>query len=432
MLGEAWNANINADYPRALTLLAQSDPLIRAAGLDGSAFRARWYMVKGEALAADAGKREEAEKSLAVAAQLFAAAAPDHPLYPDVLIDLGAMALEDFRFAASADYYRRALSVGTQNPELSGKVLLANAGLALALKNQGDFAGAQAAFSAGTASAERSYGRDSRSYWAIASDWARFRYDRGEREPALDAFASLVAALPTSRDKYRSASDALEGSQVLRKFGRCLATDGQGARAIELLLLAQELGRTSALHTIDAVRLKFDLAKAYEAGGRPEEARIAYREVLEQFRVQGSALQRAIAEERFGRFQLRQGELEGAASQFEAVLKASGESTTEPALYARAGLAALAVRRGDAGTAMKESEQALAGLKSLQGLYDVRIEPYVWSVRARALRLGGDQAGAREFAARSLDAIRRYFDQSSPERGDADALSREVGLQTKG
>ena len=425
MLGEAWNANVDADYPRALSLLAQADPLLHAAGLDESAARARWLMVKGEALATDANKREEADQVLAAAAALFARAAPDHALYPDVLIDLGAMALEDFKFTAAAEYYRRAIRVSALSSQSGSKLLLADAGLALALKDQGDFLGAHLAFAAGAAAAERSYGRDSRSYWAIASDWARFRYERGEREPALAAFAALMVELPPSRDKYRSASDALEGSQVLRKFGRCLATDGQGAKAIELLLTAQDLARTAALHSIDGVRLTFDLAKAYEAGGRPEDAANAYREVLDQFRMQGSALQRAIAEERFGRFLLRQNELDAAHSQFNTVLRAS-DASTEPALYARAGLAAIAIRRGDAKTAMDESERALAALQSLQGFYDVRIEPYVWIVRARALKLRGDQHGAREFAARALHAIRQYFDAESPEWRGADALSREL------
>src|SRR5262249_10771613 len=44
LLGQAYNANADGDADGALKLLEQADPLIRSAGLDDSAARARWLM----------------------------------------------------------------------------------------------------------------------------------------------------------------------------------------------------------------------------------------------------------------------------------------------------------------------------------------------------------------------------------------------------
>jgi tetratricopeptide (TPR) repeat protein len=427
LLGEAWNANIDADYTRALALVAQVDPLIRAARLDTSASRARWYMVRGEALSSDAERHTEARHDLEQAAELFSQTAPNDPLYPDVLIDLGATALEESQFAISAGYYRRAISAALSNRESGGDLLLANAGLALALKDQGDFAGAASAFAKGTATAERSYGRASRSYWAIASDWAKFRYDRGEREPALNAFAVLIDTLPKSREAFRSASDAIEGAQVLRKYGRILATDGQGATAIAYLQRAQTMAKTSALHTIDAVRFEFDLAKAYEAGNLDAEARAAYLDVIRQFAGKGGgAAPLAIAQERFGRFLLRHEDFDGARLQFEESLRLSTGRVTEAALLAQAGLSAVAAARADPRIAGEASLRAMAQLEQLDGFYDIRIQPYVWQVRARALKLGGDLPAARALAQRALEAERRYYGPESVDRRSTEVLVQEI------
>jgi serine/threonine-protein kinase len=427
LLGEAWNANTDADYARALKILSEVDPALHAAHLDQSVARARWYMVRGEALANDPAQGEAARSALTQSAALFARVAPDDSLYPDVLIDLGAMALERADFAASADFYRRAIAAALPHKQSGGDLLLANAGLALALTDQGDYTGAGRAFADGTATAELSYGRDSRSYWAIASDWAKFRYDRGERDAALAAFAQLSTTLPDTREAFRSASDAIEGAQVLRKYGRSLATDGQGAAAVELLLRAQGIAKTSALHTIDAVRLRFDLAKAYEAAGSEAAAREGYQDVLNQFIAQPpGALQLSIVHERWGRFLLRHDEIDAANAQFLEALRLSRGRATEPALLAQTGLALVAVERADKQLAQAASAAAMAQLRHIEGFYDVRVEPYVWGARARALELAGDLAGAGTLARQSLEAVGRYYSAQSVERRDAEGLLREL------
>src|SRR5882757_598175 len=196
LISQANNADADGNDTRTLSLLATADPLIRQAHLDKSVVRARWLLMRGEALMGDAAKGDDARASLEAAAALFKNVAPLDPRYPDALTDLGSLSLERSQFALSAGYFRQTIAVAEPNSQLQGNLLLAYAGLALALKDLGDFSGAAAAFERGTDIAARTYGRDTHNYWIIASDWAQFRYERGERRAALAAFETLLQVLP--------------------------------------------------------------------------------------------------------------------------------------------------------------------------------------------------------------------------------------------
>lgn len=423
LLGQAFNADVDGDGARALLLLAQADSLIQRAGLEQTATRARWLMIRGEALAFDAGQNDLARASIRAATRLFETVAPQDPLYAVALTDLGALSLERSEFSSSSDYYRQAILVAEKNTQSQGNLLLANAGLAVALKNLGDFAGAASAFDNGTNVAARTYGLGSHRYWAIASDWARFRYERGDRKGALTAFETLLQRLPDDRNAFRNASEALEAAQVLRKYGRCLATDGQGTRSVQLLERAQGLLRTSASHASDAVLLQFDLAKAYEVVGRVADARNTFVSVLKTLGEKKAPVsQLANARERWGRFLLSQKDLDSAHTEFLEALKLSADHFTEAAVFAQAGLAATAVAGGSASMALQASGRAMDQLNHVEGSYDIRIQPYVWMIRAKALLLAGDIQDARPLAGRARDAALLYYAPDSTVISEAGAL----------
>jgi serine/threonine-protein kinase len=423
LLGQADNADTDGDDARALSLLSQADPLIVRAGLDRSAIRARWLLMRGEALMNDPNQSDAARASLLAAAQLFAAVAPLDPRYSDALTDLGALSLERTQFAVSAGYYRNAIAVAGLRPQLQGNVLLANAGLALALRRLGDFDGAAAAFAHGTEIAARTYGRNGYDYWAIASDWALFRYERGERQASLAAFETLLQGLPEDRAGFRNATDAMEAAQVLRKYGRCLATDGQGARSIQLLERARTLLQTSAPHPADAATLQLDLGKAYEAGGRRAEARAAFLGALGAFQaLHAAASQLGVAQERWGRFLLAGNELDGADASFNVALSLAAGQANEFAVYAQAGLAAVAIARGDVQTAQRASGRAMDQLDRIQGFYDIRIKPYVWGIRAQSLLLAGENDAALVLAQRAHEVVLGYYRPGNAAIREADAL----------
>jgi serine/threonine-protein kinase len=416
LLGQANNADQDGDDVRALKLLAEVDPLIRQAHLDRSATRARWWLMRGEALFGDASKADEAAASLETAAAVFKDIAPRDPGFAETLIDLGAMSLEHYRFSESARFYRQVIEVAQPNPQLQGDLLMANQGLALSLSHLGDFAGAAGAFERGAAIAARTYGRDSPRYWRIAGDWAQFRYDRGERQAALAQFESLRQSLPDLTMPLRNATAAQVAGQLLRKYGYCLAIDGEGARAVKLLDQAQALLAKSAPRAFDDGQILLDLGTAYAVAGRTSDARAAFEAGLTKWRTQGApALQLALALDRWGRFLLSQNDEKGAHAAFSEALSLSAEHVSESTIYAQAGLAAIAVSRGDAAAAMQFSRKAMDQLERIEGYYDIRIQPYVWAVRASALLLGQDAEAASALAKGTRDAALRYYAPGSRE-----------------
>jgi eukaryotic-like serine/threonine-protein kinase len=427
LLGQADVADNDGDDVRALALLSQADALIRQAHLETSPIRARWLLIRGESLFGDAAKADEVEASLNASAALFKAVAPRDPHYVEALIDLGALSLEQSHYFASANYYQKAISVAQANLHPEGDLLLPYEGLALTRRRLGDFDGAATAFARGAEIAERTYGRETQRYWSIASDWAQFRYERGERQAALAAFDALLQNLPRGQTEFRNATDAMEAAHVLRKYGYCLAIDGQGARAVQLLEQAQTLLTKSAPHAFDAGRLQLDLGTSYEAAGRMAEARAAFTAALTNWRTQkasGSKLSRAL--ESWGRFLLSQKDPTGAALAFHEALQMSEGHATEAAVLSQAGLAAIAVSSGDARTALSASQNAMDLLGHLEGYYDIRIEPHVWSVRARALSLAGDYESARALARNARDAASAYYASNAETLVEAEGLLRDL------
>jgi len=423
LLGQAYNADADGDDAKALELLAEADPLIHRSHLDDTEIRARWLLMDGEALYRNPAKSGDAQRALRDAATLFGKVAPLDPLYPDALTDLGTLSYDRSDFASSAKYFRLAIAAAQRDQRMAGDVLLANQGLALALRSLGDGKGASQAFEAGAKVAEKTYGLDNRQYWMIASDWAQFLYDTGERLPAFAMFAALIDRLPIETGGFRNASDALEAALVLRKYGRCLATDGQGAKAVEFLERARALFQQSAQHPPDAAMLQLDLGSAYEAGGRSSEARDAFLEAIRTLETQQApASWSASAHERRGRFLLAQEDLPAAALEFGETLRLAGNHTTSATILARAGLASVAAIRGDVRAALDESGVAMHQLEQFREIADVRMRPYVWGARARALQLAGDLAPARELAQRARDAALAYFAPDSPAIMRAEAL----------
>jgi tetratricopeptide (TPR) repeat protein len=219
----------------------------------------------------------------------------------------------------------------------------------------------------------------------------------------------------------------MEAAHVLRKYGYCLAVDGQGTRAVQLLERAQALLTKSAPHAFDVGRLQLDLGTAYEAAGRMAEARQAFTVALTNWRSQkasASKLSRAI--ETWGEFLLSQKDPGGAALAFHEALQMSEGHATEAAVLSQAGLAAIAVSSGDARAALSASQNAMEQLGHLEGYYDIRIEPYVWSVRARSLLLAGDYESARALARNARDAASGYYASDSAMLIEAEGLLRNL------
>ena len=427
LLGQADVADIDGDDARALALLSEADPLIREAHLEKSSLRARWLLIRGESLFGDAAEIDRTQQALEASAALFKVTAPRDPRYVQALSDLGALYLERSKYSGSADYYQQAISVAQANLQPEGDLLIPYGGLALALRRLRDFAGAATAFARAAEIAERTYGRNTRRYWSIASDWAQFRYERGERRAALAAFDALMQDIPWGQTDFRNASDAMEAAHVLRKYGYCLAIDGQGLRAVALLERAQALLTKSAPQAFDAGRLQLDLGTAYEAAGRKTQARTAFTAALTAWKTEGaSGSKLSGAFERWGQFLLSEKDPAGASLAFHEALRMSEGHATETAVLSQAGLAMIALSSGDARTALSASQDAMQALDRVEGYYDVRIQPHVWSIRARSLSLAGDFESARTLARNARDAALAYYASDAATLVDDEQLLRNL------
>jgi tetratricopeptide (TPR) repeat protein len=156
--------------------------------------------------------------------------------------------------------------------------------------------------------------------------------------------------------------------------------------------------------------LQFFLGDAYDQVGRTEDARRlleASRDAWMRYGPRTGQLM-LLARQRWARFLLDHGAPAQAAAEFRAVLGDAHGVASAPAALASAGLARLALVRGDAAAADAASDQAVKTLDAITLGYDVRARIEVWSARAEALLARGRQPEARSWAVRAVAAADTY------------------------
>jgi hypothetical protein len=89
-------------------------------------------------------------------------------------------------------------------------------------------------------------------------------------------------------------------------------------------------------------------------------------------------------------------------------------------------LAAIAVSTGDARAALSASKSAMDQLGHVEGYYDIRVEPYIWGIRARSLLLAGEPEAARALARKARDAASVYYAPDAAALIEADAMLRDI------
>lgn len=83
-------------------------------------------------------------------------------------------------------------------------------------------------------------------------------------------------------------------------------------------------------------------------------------------------------------------------------------------MLARAGLARAALMQGDLPTAQRLSAAAVADWAQMTGFRDVRMQAYLWRVRAAVLAAADDATGAQALRAQALAAAKRTDAPDSP------------------
>lgn len=96
------------------------------------------------------------------------------------------------------------------------------------------------------------------------------------------------------------------------------------------------------------------------------------------------------------------------------MLDQAGDQRSPEVALAHSDRSRIAAARGDKALALRESLAALTALPRIQGIYDVRMQPRLWLVHSAHLLESGDAAGAREWAAKALQASVSYDAAASP------------------
>ena len=165
------------------------------------------------------------------------------------------------------------------------------------------------------------------------------------------------------------------------------------------------------------------LGIAYSDAGRTDAARKLLKSTLEQrislFPPGHPTTLRS--REAWGRFLLEHGDIDEAARQFQIVVQTAPGNTEFFVALARAGLARVALARGDMPRALEASRQATDAFAHVTGFRDVRMGPYVSRIRAAVLLLSGDALGAASLAEAALEDLRRFDVPTSSEIAAAEA-----------
>jgi serine/threonine-protein kinase len=423
MLEEASHAKDQFDFARALQLLDPLDPLIRGANLDRTVLRARWWLVRGQAMFDDSTKREEQRAAFRAAADLFEQVAPTDPGRVTALADLGTSYQNALEFGPARRYLEQSIAVSaTVTGRNDAELATINGNLGQLAYQLGDFATAEQAYARAEEISRRTYGEGHRTHWIPAANRARAAHLGGNRDRAEALFVALMKSIPADEQHH----DAFEAREW---YAGCLAAEGRAAEALPLLEAAERFYQSERSYDFELPRVRLVLGDAYDRVGRTAEARAMLAASLEQrsadFTPEAQPL--FAVRERWGRFLLSQGDVQGAAAEFDEIIARAGGRTLSHIALAYGGAARVALAREDVAAALAASRTALDLWDNVTGFRDVRMGPYLWLIHSEVLLRSGDAAGARSWATRALDARRRFDHPSSPSIVEAEAAVRAAG-----
>jgi serine/threonine-protein kinase len=428
LMEDAHAASDAGDDKSAKALLAQADVFIRRAGLDRSALRARWWYELSESLWTEPPPRTALVEAIHKSVDLYAAVAPQDPGYVSALNTLGNEHSSRFDDVEAVKIYRRAIAVAGASPnrdEAELQSLISN--LAESLLYSGDFDGAETMNKASIELARRTNGEDHVRYWRSMAEYAYEVHLRGDRDRALDMFKTLINSFPAAMTPLQSKNAA----DVEDLYARCLTADGSAREAIPILESLERIFGVSSPFEFDLRVTQGVLGEAYALAGRSADAKRELRASLDGWEAKSERDSYPLlnSREKWGRFLLAQGDLEGAEGQFREILLQSHSRNFMPTVRAQIGEVQIAIAHQNIEAALEKSHIALDMLDDMKGVRDMRLWPEAWVARSEALRLSRDLAGARQWALRALEASQKYDAPGAASIAKAkDALQRAGGV----
>lgn len=421
LLSEADGACQRQDYNKVQRLLEETDIALRSSGQDRGLLRANWLRTKARMLSSMGGRQEEFRHTLDQALALYEEVAPRSNDYAAALSLASLDQTESGDNRQAARLLVRALEVAQAAPGRDDSIIadfLYN--LARNQERLGDFSAAEATYDRAEKQARETYGERNAVYWIALAYHARLLHQRGQPERADALFANMLAVIP--KDWSTNGND----KWARETYAECLTAEGRAPEAIPLLEESQRyfLAHFRSDFTVREVRRK--LGDAYDQIGRTEEART----LLQAARDESIAKDAQTSpwalrmRERWARFLLdhsqpRDRDFAAADAELHVVLEKAADRPLLEVALAHSDLARIAAARNETLPALRESEEALAALARVQGLYDVRVQPQVWLVHSAQLLRSGDATAAREWAAKALQASIGYNAAASGAIADA-------------
>jgi serine/threonine-protein kinase len=424
LVDDADSALDRGERAAAVQLLARTDRLIHAAGLDHSLLRAIWWVTRSDLLRGESQTSPERQAALEHAVSLYAQLGPAEEDYAGALSSLGGIAYRVGDDARAIGFYRRAIDVlRAAHGEGYGEFAPLYGNLAGAEAEAGDFDAALRDFQASIAVTLKTYGPGHGLYVTGVAEYARLLHRRGERQKADALFEQALAAARRRGHAPTEVFAAQMQAMIRENYGECLVAEGRPRLAVPLLQESIALYRAQPMYseykTAPAVHLA--LGDAYAGAGRGADAQ---REFAAQ--VAGLAATRPAADplllqarEGWGRTLLQRGDVRGARLQWQQVLEQGGDRAIAPVARAAADLARAALAAGDLPGALRFGEQATRAAEAARAEPDVRLLPEAWEARALALLGNGQGAAALPLAQRAYAALQRYDDAGSAALAEA-------------
>ncbi|HTZ71095.1 MAG TPA: serine/threonine-protein kinase [Acetobacteraceae bacterium] len=404
------------DEAHALTTLeAIREPIFSYYG-DHSLERAQWLLARGNALRTTHGARQEAMADDTAAIAIFGRYFPDRPEYTDAMKDLAGYQYDGEEYEESIKTDAKARQIEAARGEVDAmEDLELQTDKADQLEHLGRRDEAERLYRAEQAAAERLLGQDNLWYTHLVTGRAQLEHLRGNRILADQLYEDALGL------KYVRTSRAGMVTSLHRSYGAALAREGRAREAIPILEQALAATRLNTHDEPNVRRTEGFLGDAYDQVGRAAEARTLLKAARDEWIAYGPAagVQATAARARWARFLETQGDLNGAATEFQATLELPRDAPTAQAAMAAAGLARIAVARGAPQQADAFSTRALQLLDGATLEYDVRYRVDIWLARAATLLALDRRAEAKTWAAKAAGAAAQYDAPESPQLAHA-------------
>jgi hypothetical protein len=385
--------------------------------------RARWLTDWAETLRTIYGPPDEALADASQAVMIFRSHFPQNDHYSDALDALAGLQYDTEQYDAAWTTFQEIQKMLAAHGDTAGideLEYLAGAGATLRHLRRPDEA--DKTLTQLQALAEHLVGRQSVYYISGLMTKAEMLNDLGRRDQAI--------ALFTEGAEIASGRGATAGwvTTLRSRYGKVLATDGDAAAAIPLL---ENALREAQSHAKDVPALPFAkgaLGDAYDQVGNIGKARallLAARNEWMQYGLPHSN-QMLNARARWAQFLLDHGDVAGAAMEYAAIPPATIVPGPAAAL-AQAGLARIALLRGDVAGADAASDDALRRLDQIKIQYDIRVRADLWLTRAECLNAMGRKDAASALLQQASQLLAKSDAPQSARLARAQALTRSVG-----